>query len=65
MAVDEAIIDYAKENDLPYVTLRDLVEDDDMKAIGLFAHKGVANHPEDAGTKRTADRILIELEKLL
>lgn len=29
-----------------------------MKATGLFAHPGVANHPGDKGMAATAERIL-------
>ncbi len=62
---DSAIIEYAKENNLPCVTLGDLGEKDEMKAIGLFEHSGVANHPGDLGMKNIADRIFDVLEKYL
>ncbi|MBE6719024.1 MAG: SGNH/GDSL hydrolase family protein [Ruminococcaceae bacterium] len=62
---DSVIIEYAKENGLPCVTLGDLGEDDSMKALGLFEHSGVANHPGDLGMKNIADRIYSELLKIL
>ena len=62
---DKAIMEYAKEKGLPCVELGDLGDRDEMKAIGLFEHVGVANHPGDVGMKNIADRILIELDKFL
>ena len=41
----------------PMVELGDLGELDEMKAIGLFAHKGVANYPGGEGMKAITDRI--------
>ena len=62
---DVAIMEYAEENGLPCVLLGDLGEQDEMKALGLFKHEGVANHPGDIGMKNIAERIFVEIEKLL
>ncbi len=62
---DKIILEYAKENNLTCIELGDLGELNEMKAIGLFSHEGVANHPGDIGMKNIADRILAELEKLI
>lgn len=55
---DEAIRALAREQNLPLVELGDLGEQEAMKALGLFSHKGVANHPGDAGMAAMAERIL-------
>ena len=62
---DAAICEFAKEKNLPLVELGDLGEDDRMKAIGLFDHAGVANHPGDLGMKKIAERILEQLKLFL
>ena len=59
---DTAICEVACERGCPFVYLGDLGERDDMKAIGLFAHTGVANHPGDKGMKAIADKIWKELK---
>ncbi len=60
-----AIIGYGKEQSLPIVELGDLGDDDQMKAIGLFEHSGVANHPGDLGMKMMAERILSVMKNYL
>ena len=57
--------EFAKENNYPCVELGDLGENDEMKAIGLFWHEGVANHPGDLGMKTMAERIEKELVGLV
>lgn len=62
---DVAIREYAAERGLPLVELGDLGELDEMKAIGLFEHRGVANHPGDLGMKNIAERLYAKVEKLI
>lgn len=62
---DEAISEIAQDLNSPLVTLGDLGEMDKMKAIGLFEHSGVANHPGDLGMKEIADRIFAVLKNYL
>lgn len=62
---NDVIEEYAKETASPFVYISDLGERDDMKAIGLFEHEGVANHPGDLGMRTMAERIFEELKNLL
>ena len=61
---DDTIIRIAKEREYPYIYLGELGEDDKMKAIGLFEHTGIANHPGDLGMKHIAELIWKKLRKL-
>lgn len=54
---DRYIRELAEEKGLPLTELGDLGADPKMKAIGLFAHDGVANHPGDLGMEHIAKRI--------
>ncbi|MBO5220778.1 MAG: hypothetical protein J6C26_00505 [Clostridia bacterium] len=54
---DASIQKIAARNGYPCVDLNALGEDPAMKAIGLFEHTGVANHPGDHGMKTIADMI--------
>lgn len=58
---DDMISDVAKERGCPFVELGDLGERDEMKAIGVFWHDGVANHPGDKGMEVIAERIFKEI----
>lgn len=62
---DGAIREYAGEHQLPLCELGDLGELDEMKAIGLFEHTGVANHPGDRGMRAIADRIMEKVRELI
>lgn len=54
---DDSIRKLGHEKGWPVVELGDLGEDERMKAVGLFWHKGVANHPGDEGMAHIAKRI--------
>jgi rhamnogalacturonyl hydrolase YesR len=55
---DAAILEIAAGKNYPVINLGEYGEDDKMKAIGLFSHTGVANHPGDKGMKAIADEII-------
>ena len=60
---DEAIERVAKKLGASFVYLGDLGEMDEMKAIGLFDHAGVAAHPGDKGMAEIARMILEAMNK--
>ena len=57
-AIDEPIARAASLNGWPMVEIGDLGEMDEMKAIGLFEHEGVALHPGDKGMAAIARRLM-------
>ncbi|MGN1077075.1 MAG: hypothetical protein ACI4ST_01030 [Candidatus Gallimonas sp.] len=59
--LDGCIRRVAKKRSADFVSISDLGYDEKNKAIGLFAHEGVAMHPGDVGMKKIADRILSKL----
>lgn len=62
---DETVCEFAKAHGISLVELGDLGQLDEMKAIGLFEHEGVANHPGDLGMEKIAERIYAKLEQYL
>lgn len=56
--MDDAIRAYARKKGYPLVELGDLGAKPEMKAYGLFEHKGVASHPGDLGMEHIAKRIM-------
>lgn len=56
-----AIEAYAARHSATVVNLFDLGANPENRALGKFAHEGVANHPGDLGMQRIAERILEKL----
>lgn len=54
---DSELENVAKERNYDFIYLGDLGELDEMKAIGLFEHSGVQNHPGDKGMATISARI--------
>lgn len=64
-AKDGAVRTVAQLRGYPLVSLGDLGMRDDMKALGLFAHAGVAAHPGDLGMQAIAGALLAAIRPLL
>ena len=62
---DEALKEFAEINGISFVELGDLGELDEMKAVGLFEHDGVAAHPGDLGMKKIAERIFEKMREIM
>jgi hypothetical protein len=62
--IDDAVRRVAAKRKLPLVELNHL-DKDEMKAIGLFTHTGVANHPGDMGMAAIAGLVGSEILKTL
>ena len=56
-ALDALIVGLCRKNGWTFVTIGDLGDKPEMKALGLFEHQGVANHPSDEGMEQIARRI--------
>ena len=61
---EEAVRHFAQKKGWPLCPLSDLCSLDEMKAIGLFEHDGVANHPGDYGMQVIAERLCQILESM-
>ena len=62
---DAEIKKAARSLNAPLVHIGDLGTRDDMKAIGLFEHSGVAAHPGDLGMLTIAERLFEAIKPLL
>ena len=60
---ERILAEAARQLGASFVHLSDLGEQDSMKAVGLFEHSGVAEHPGNAGMAAIAARILAALQE--
>lgn len=64
-AKDAEIRKAAETLKAPLVHIGDLGMRDDMKAVGLFEHAGVAAHPGDLGMKTIAERLFDVIKTMI
>ena len=62
---DESARKAAKASNARFVSINHLGTQDEMKAVGLFEHVGVAAHPGDLGMLRIAEAIFSEMKDML
>lgn len=62
---DEFALKFAESHGYGFVCIHDLGNRDDMKATGLFSHRGVALHPGDKGMEEIAERIYKAIKKII
>ena len=62
---EEILKEYAEDMGYIFVSLSDLGERPEMRALGLFEHEGVANHPGDLGMAHIAQRLCEALDVIL
>ena len=61
--IDKALKAVCDKNGYSFVHISDLGETDEMKALGLFWHEGVALHPNDNGMRAIAERIVQKINE--
>ena len=60
--IDDVIHRVVKNRGYTLVSLGDLGDADENKALGLFEHSGVSHHPSDLGMQRIAERIAEKIQ---
>ena len=62
---DDFVEKFARSHGYGFASIHDLGNRDDMKATGLFEHRGVALHPGDKGMEEIASRICEVLKTMI
>ncbi len=61
--IDKVLKEVCDKNGYSFVHISDLGDTDEMKALGLFWHEGVALHPNDNGMRAIAERIVRKIKE--